>query len=81
MVIFTAYVAIPSRSFFDDATLHPNDREREVGKSHFPIGAVRRHEELLRRQLRPSKSHSYKKLHFLPILMRTAGMPNGTFAG
>ena len=49
MVAFTAYVAIPSRSFFDDPTLHPDTREREPCKGPFPIGAIRRHEELIRR--------------------------------
>ena len=49
MVAFTAYVAIPSRSFFDDPSLHPEAREREQCKGPFAIGAIRRHEELIRR--------------------------------
>ena len=53
MVAFTAYVAIPSKSFFDDPSLHPETRDRESVKAigGFPIGAIRRHEELIRRSL------------------------------
>jgi hypothetical protein len=52
---FTAYKCIPNRSFFDDPTLHPEVREREASKGPFPVGAIRRHEELIRR---------YEIIHF-----------------